>query len=209
MSGGLMLLALAAVWFAVFIPSWATRSNEKDSQRSRVRELKDALKSTGENGRATAKVAVQSSRLLALRSTLLTVFVASIAVLTWSVSTWTNEIITYAVAGGSVLVAFSSLAAVRAVNLRYRAKLAQGRTIRKTKRIDPSLFNPNKDANITVSENKTGWTASRVPDQLYRGSQGTLIEQNFAEVVELPTAKQPALDSQTLDEILRRRRSNG
>ena len=204
-----MLLALAAVWFVVFIPSWATRSNEKDSQRSRVRQIKQSLQAKNVDGRATEKVTVQSSRLLAIRSILLTIFVASIAVLTWTISTWTNELVTYAVASSSVATAFASLAAVRSVNLRYRAKLVQARSLRKTKRIDPSLFNPNKDAEISVAESKTGWTAARVPSQLYRGSEGTLIEQNFAEVVELPTAKQPTLDSETLDEILRRRRSNG
>jgi hypothetical protein len=204
-----MLLALAAVWFVVFIPSWTTRSNEKDSQRSRVRQIKQSLKAKKVDGRATEKVTVQSSRLLAIRSILLTIFVASVAVLTWTVSTWSNELLTYVVAGSSVATAFASLAAVRSVNLRYRAKLVQARTLRKTKRIDPSLFNPNKDAEISVAESKTGWTAARVPSQLYRGSEGTLIEQNFAEVVELPTAKQPILDSETLDEILRRRRSNG
>jgi hypothetical protein len=209
MSGGLMLLALAAVWFVIFIPSWATRSNEKDSEKSRVKELRRSLRENGSATRPTAKVARSTARLLSLRAVFLGFFIAGAATLTWTVSTWVNEPATYLVSAGALVVSFGSLALVRVVNLRYRAKLTQARNLSKTKRIDPSLFNPNKDARTAVSESVNGWTAPRVPEQLYRGSEGTLIEQKFAEVVELPVTQQPVLDSQTLDEILRRRRANG
>lgn len=204
-----MLLALAAVWFVIFIPSWATRSNEKDSEKTRVKELRKSLRESGSATRPTAKVARSSARLLSFRAVLLGFFIAGAATLTWTVSTWVNELATYLVAAGALVVSFVSLALVRSVNLRYRASLAQARTLSKAKRIDPALFNPNRDDRAGASANSKAWTAPRVPEQLYRGSDGTLFEQKFAEVVELPVVQAPVLDSQTLDEILRRRRANG
>ena len=204
-----MLLALAAVWFVVFIPSWATRSDEKSLEKSRIRELRESLQKSSSAARPAAKVARSSARLLALRAAFLVSFISGAATLIWTVTTWVNEPSTYLISAAALFVSLGSLALVRAVNLRYRSKLAQARTLSKTRRIDPSLFNPNKDARAAISATTNGWTATRVPEQLYRGSEGTLIEQKFAEVVELPVTQQPVLDSQTLDEILRRRRANG
>ena len=36
MSGGLMLAALAAVWFLMFLPSWMSRTSEREKNREEL-----------------------------------------------------------------------------------------------------------------------------------------------------------------------------
>lgn len=206
LSGGLMLVALAAVWFVVFIPSWASRSTEKETEKTRVRELRESGRAAEQNRSKVAKVATASARMLLVRSLLIALFVVSLGALAWGIALWSGALDATVILSAAGLGAVLSVVALRAVNLRYRAKLAEARTARKMHKIDPSLFNPNKDAVPDASRVKNGWTAPGVPEQLYRGSEGTIIEQTFAEVVELPAAK---LEGEALDEILKRRRANG
>ena len=206
LSGGLMLVALAAVWFVVFIPSWASRSTEKETEKTRVRELRDSGRAAEQTRSKVARVATASARILLVRSLLIGLFLVSLGALAWGVALWTGAADATVVLSVAGFGAICSVFALRAVNLRYRAKLSEARTVRKMHKIDPSLFNPNKDAVPDASRVKKGWTAPGVPEQLYRGSEGTIIEQSFAEVVELPAVK---LEGEALDEILRRRRANG
>ena len=206
LSGGLMLVALAAVWFVVFIPSWASRSTEKETEKTRVRELRDSGRAAEQNRSKVARVATASARILLVRSLLIGLFLVSLGALAWGVALWTGAADATVVLSVAGFGAICSVFALRAVNLRYRAKLSEARTVRKMHKIDPSLFNPNKDAVPDASRVKNGWTAPGVPEQLYRGSEGTIIEQTFAEVVELPATK---LEGEALDEILKRRRANG
>lgn len=190
-SGGLMLVAFAAVWFIVFVPTWARRGEPKEQSTSiRKAALNQKLNRESRNTNARLQAFRFGSVLLAVAGAI-TTLTAALQAQYW-----------LSFAGAGVLLI--ALTAVRVSVVCARSLNADGYS-RRTK--IPAVTLPAKAIveNVDAS-NPRAWRAEQVPAQTYQSRVGKLETPKLADVVELEV--QEKLDSETLDEILRRRRAN-
>jgi hypothetical protein len=190
-----MLVAFAAVWFIVFLPSVGKKNRDKDASSKARREQREALTANsspviaGKVSKAkTAERVLLALTTAAILATLVAVFQGS----TLGAVVGVAAIATFAVLSR---VAHSKISNALKTGSRRRAKLAPGLT-------DGSR--PSADVDNFV-EDKT-WNPTALPQQVYQSKVGTLDTPTLAEVVKLEIPQ--VLESETLDEILRRRRAN-
>lgn len=190
-SGGLMLIAFAAVWFIVFVPTWARRGEPKDqSAELRRASLDKKLDSKSRNVRTRLQALRIGSVLLGAAGAITTLASALQA------QYWVTA------AGSGVLLL--SLIGVRLSVTRARSLTADGYS-RRTK-IPAGSLPANSTTEAEAETNPRAWRAEQIPAQTYQRRVGKLETPKLADVVELEV--QEKLDSETLDEILRRRRAN-
>lgn len=226
MSGGLMLAALAAVWFLMFLPSWMSRTSEREKSRDEVAVAKQihaeevARLSISDQQR----VANSASRALLIKRVALFVALPAIAVLSWSLAILaTNpEVLIWAIASAGV--ATVAILLNRIANTAYLGALDSSRVIRSRaaqRRANVAL--PERTAQASASQklneerDPRAWSAPSLPRPLYKGSDGAIEQVTFAEVVEIKPAStdeatvqaEQFLAGAALDEILKRRRANG
>jgi hypothetical protein len=226
MSGGLMLAALAAVWFLMFLPSWMSRTNEREKSREDRTAVKQTLAEELSSLPKTEQQKAAGVATRALRLKRLTLFIAlpAIAVLSWSLAILaTNpEVLLWAI--GSAVVVAVAIVLNRVANTAYlraldssrvsRSRAAQRRAnVALPERISPAT---NSEAKV-VDKDPRAWSAPGLPRPLYKGSEGSIEQVTFAEVVELKTSTseesvaktEQLLSGTSLDEIMKRRRANG
>lgn len=187
-----MLVALVAVWFIVFLPSVGKKNQDKDDVARDRRVRKEKLTVS-----ASPLIASQVKR--AKVSKRVFISLASVAASIGLVAVFLGWTIAAVVAVGAattfaVLARLATAAASRAI--------ATGSS-RRTK-IGSGLEAPAQDEAELVED--SSWNPTQVPAQTYRGRVGTLETATLADVVNIEFSKE--LDSETLDEILRRRRAN-
>lgn len=211
-----MLLVIAALWFWVFVPSWHQRSEQREDERSYQREIKSELKTlqretVGRKG-SVASVAHRSFRLSLTKrafgsltfmfatTALITGFLAVSAPFYWFAtgSALLLGALTFSVFLKAVKVSRALLASSAQAKIGFRSGLSNSRVLGETLEqqpvIDPRAWKPN-------------------PLPAPRQHVGQLEIPVLAEVVPIedaPASKaKKNFDSAELDEILRRRRSNG
>jgi hypothetical protein len=226
MSGGLMLAALAGVWFLMFLPSWMSRTSEREKNRE---DLAVAKQSQAEvvaklSSSEQQRVAKSANKAMLIKRGTLFVGLPAIAVLSWTLAILaTNpEVLVWAVA--SALVAVASIILNRAAHRAYLGALDSSRVIRSKaaqRRANVALPDrtrqPSSSENAAETRDPRAWSAPGVPRPLYRGSEGAIEQVSFAEVIEINTAAadesaveaEQFLGGAALDEILKRRRANG
>jgi len=216
MSGGLMFVALGVVWFLFFIPSWSNRSAEREQDRNDLAEVRQQAQV--ELARVSASISAKESD-LANRSLRIKWAAALTALFALAATAFSATLVMSLPAAwfGVALGALVSIAAV-VVNRAAARTRAQSLTAslgrRKTRAFAYTTRASNADAPLSPAR-LTGlpdnsWRAPGVPGQIFKGSDGSLVDVTFAQVVELPLpAVEQTLESETLDEILRRRRANG
>ena len=221
-----MLAALAAVWFLMFLPSWMSRTSEREKNRE---ELALAKQNQAETVARLSKseqqrVANSASKAHLLKRVTLFVGLPAIAVLSWTLAILaTNpELLIWSIA--SAVVATAAIFVNRLAQRSYLGALDSSRVIRSRaaqRRATVSLPDRNKQpaASKEAAENRDprAWSAPGLPRPLYRGSDGAIEQVAFAEVVEIKSASvdetavetEQTLAGAALDEILKRRRANG
>jgi hypothetical protein len=226
MSGGLMLAALAAVWFLMFLPSWMSRTSEREKNRE---ELAVAKQNQAETVASLSKseqqrVANSASKALLLKRVTLFVGLPAIAVLSWTLAILaTNpELLIWSIASAGVATA--AIFVNRLAQRSYLGAIDSSRVIRSRaaqRRATVSLPDRNKQPSASegAAENRDprAWSAPGLPRPLYRGSDGAIEQVAFAEVVEIKSASTDETSAETeqflagaaLDEILKRRRATG
>jgi hypothetical protein len=226
MSGGLMLAALAAVWFLMFLPSWMSRTNEREKNREDRAAVKQNLV---EEVASLSKTEQQRSAGYATRALLLkrvTLFIAlpAVAILSWSLAILATNPEVWLWAMGSAAVVAVAIVMNRVANTAYLRALDSSRVSRSRaaqRRANVAL--PGRDTTSSNSEKQTeekdprAWSAPGLPRPLYKGSDGSIEKVTFAEVVELKPSSadesvaktEQLLAGASLDEILKRRRANG
>ena len=219
-----MLAALAGVWLLVFVPSWASSTENRDERRkqqsqakqSRKAELAKLATSPILQAAVEAQIAKSRKRISGFST------VAFLAALGWSIGTLaTNSqwLIWAGVSAGGIIV---SVVANRLAERSYSAAVAKSSrgTSRMKFGVRPSDLanNVNQDASQESQAGPRAWVATGVPSQLYRSATGTLATPKFAEVVDFADEVEKREDksavsnetaSINIDEILRRRRANG
>lgn len=221
-----MLAALAAVWFLMFLPSWMSRTSEREKSRDEVAVAKqiqaDAVSRLSISDQQ--RVANSASRALLIKRVTLFVALPAIAVLSWSLAILaTNpEALIWAITSAGV--ATVAILLNRIANTAYLGALDSSRTIRSRaaqRRANVAL--PERTAQASASQklneerDPRAWSAPSLPRPLYKGSDGAIEQVTFAEVVEIKPAStdEAAVQSEqflagaALDEILKRRRANG
>lgn len=221
-----MLAALAAVWFLMFLPSWMSRSSEREKNREDLALAKQnqaevvAKLSNSEQQR----VAKAANKAALIKRASLFVAVPAIVVLSWCLAILaTNpEVLVWAVA--SALLAAAALVLNRTAQRTYLRALDSSLAIRsKAAQRRANVALPDRTSKPSSSENSVevrdprAWSALGVPRPLYRGSEGAIEQVSFAEVIEIKPAAEDELAVETqqllggsaLDEILKRRRANG
>jgi len=212
-----MFVALGAVWFLFFIPSWSSRSAEKEQARNEREEIKvearqEVAKVTAGEG---AKITDRARRALSVRRISTGVSFVLVGGIAWSATLISSSVFAWVGVGSGVLLLLGAIAVNRAASKVYQTSLSQALGRRKVRSFVYAGQPGNQDARSQVASQSSGlpsngWSAPGVPQQIFKGSEGSLVEVRFAEVVELPAAKnEQTLQSDDLDEILRRRRANG
>jgi hypothetical protein len=226
MSGGLMLAVLAAVWFLMFLPSWMSRTSEREKNREELAVAKQneaevvARLSASEQLRA----AKYANKALLLKRGSLFVGLPAIALLSWTLAIFSTnpEVLVWLIV--SAVVAAAAILVNRISHTAYLSALDSSRVIRSRaaqRRANVAL--PDRSVKDAVSEkpkedrDPRAWSAPGVPRQIYRGSDGAIEQVSFADVVEINPAlteesagaAEQLLDGAALDEILKRRRANG
>ena len=221
-----MLAALAAVWFLMFLPSWMSRTSEREKSRDEVAVAKHI------HAEAVARLSISdqqrvansASRALLIKRVTLFVALPAIAVLSWSLAILaTNpEVLIWAIASAGV--ATVAILLNRIANTAYLGALDSSRVIRSRaaqRRANVAL--PERTAQASASQklneerDPRAWSAPSLPRPLYKGSDGAIEQVTFAEVVEIKPAAtdETAVETEqflagaALDEILKRRRANG
>ena len=189
-----MLVALAAVWFLVFLPALNGRSKESRSEsleRSNRRALlNENVSPLVASNAKTARLSKQVFAMLSIASG-----IASI------VFVFQGSAISSIIAAGSV-AGFVTLS--RLANARLNRILVSGSTRRN--KVSSGLsgsVTENNDAEVVVEDRR--WTPNETPKQGLLNRVGTLETPTLADVVEIEFPGE--LDSKALDEILRRRRA--
>lgn len=189
-----MLVALAAVWFLVFLPSLTGKGKESRSE-SLDRSTRRALLNENVSPRvaSSARTARLSKQVFALLS--IASGIASIV----------------SVFQGSALAALVSAAAVagfvaasRLANRRLNRILVSGSN-RRNKISSGLSGSVEKIVEPDVEIEDRRWTPNENPKQGLLNRVGTLESPTLADVVEIEFPGE--LDSKALDEILRRRRA--
>lgn len=221
-----MLAALAAVWFLMFLPSWMSRTSEREKNRE---ELAVAKQNQAETVASLSKseqqrVANSASKALLLKRVTLFVGLPAIAVLSWTLAILaTNpELLIWSIASAGVATA--AIFVNRLAQRSYLGAIDSSRVIRSRaaqRRATVSLPDRNKQPSASegAAENRDprAWSAPGLPRPLYRGSDGAIEQVAFAEVVEIKSASTDETSAETeqflagaaLDEILKRRRATG
>jgi hypothetical protein len=219
-----MLAVLAVVWFLVFLPSWMSRSQERDVRRSSSESAKRTVDSALASLSSSEQVKLSTRAKRAMIAKRVTGFasISFIAVLAWSLAIWatTPEAITWA--AGSAVSIVLCVAANRFANRSYLRALdtsRRKRTLSSSKRLSLSKTEPGLPAAAKENEKQDSrsWSSRAVPSQIYRGLDGAIEKVSFADVVQLRDSTQTesanssegGLASEELDQILRRRRANG
>jgi hypothetical protein len=226
MSGGLMLAALAAVWFLMFLPSWMSRTSEREKNREVLAVAKQNNSEVFARQSKTEQQRVVRSASKALLIKRVTLFVAlpAIAVMSWSLAILaTNpEVLIWAIVSAGVATAAMLLN--RVANTAYLGALDSSRVIRSRaaqRRASVALPDRNEQSStsekLVVEKDPRAWSAPGLPRPLYKGSDGAIEQVAFAQVVEIKPASsaesvaqsEQILAGAALDEILKRRRANG
>ena len=221
-----MLAALAAVWFLMFLPSWMSRSSEREKSREelavvRQHQAEALARLSSSNQQRAAKYA---NRALLIKRGSLVFGVPAIAVMSWTLAILTTnpEVLIWTVA--SALVATAAILVNRIAHNAYLGALDSSLSIRSRaaqRRANVAL--PDRNQKSTETEKTAdprdprAWSAPGLPRPLYKGSDGSIEQVKFAEVVEIKSAGADEAESETeqflagaaLDEILKRRRANG
>ena len=212
-----MFVVLGAVWFLFFIPSWSNRSVEKEQARNELQEVKQEARQEFAklNASVNAKSIDRTRRALLVRR--ISTFAAFVAlgIAGWSCTLVISSPLAWIGVGSGAMLLTGAIGVSRAASKAYKNSLTESLSRRKVRSFVYGGQNANSDASFAEPAQNRGlpdnsWSAQGVPSQIFRGSEGSLVDVRFAEVVELaPARSEQILESETLDEILRRRRANG
>jgi len=190
-----MLVALAVVWFIVFLPSVSKRNQDKDELARDRRVRRDRLTAQASPSIASqvkranaAKVAFAAAAALAA--------IASIVALVLGSAFWP-------VAGVSAVAIFAFLSRLSALRASRAVSNSANRRTKIGSGLDAQLIGEGEEPELIDDRS---WRPTEVPGQTYQAQLGTLENPTLADVVNIESAKD--FDSETLDEILRRRRAN-
>lgn len=213
-TGGLMLLAAAALWLAVFIPGWVKRNENRQVRRvkdmSSRAELRTLQKAS--SPKKNSRDALRSSRLATTRrlfAALASIATASSVVL--AVLALSNPMlwITFAITTTASLITMtvSMQASHKLASLLETSVKSRGET---AARLSYKMRVEAVAASLEAATqfDPRAWERQPLPDQLVPIGELQLPES--APVIEISSIARPAeLSSDQLDEIMRRRRSVG
>jgi len=219
-----MLAALAAVWFLMFLPSWMSRTSEREKNREDSAVAKQAESLARASASEQLRAANSAGRAQLIKRGSLFVGLPAILVLSWSLAILaTNpEVLVWAIS--SAVVATAAILVNRVAHNAYLGALDSSLIIRSRaaqRRANVALPDRNSKSSavekVAEYRDPRAWTAPGVPRQIYRGSDGAIEQVTFADVVEIkpavteetPVEAEQFLGGAALDEILKRRRANG
>ena len=219
-----MLAALAGVWLLVFVPSWATSTKEREARRQQYEIAKNQQKS--DRGNILASPSSLNASKVRSAKVMKRIFgfgtLAFIALAVWSLTLMPSTAAWWVWASGSALGVAVCVWFNRLAESKYSLAIAQSAKVSPKLKFGVSTFDSTnqKDADAVREQqaDPRAWTATGVPTQLYRSATGTLATPKFAEILDLAEELEKREDETTfstdtasinIDEIMRRRRSNG
>lgn len=192
-SGGLAILAIAAIWFLVFLPSFVKSDQTKKVQREDIQ----MIVKTNLSEQATRTLRSRRARTISATVAGLAFTIAGLSVLE-VISTGSGLPV---LAGSAIVLAASSWLTVKA-HVKYISMLSGS-----VRRAVPVVA-PTKRRNLgEVQTEDLSWKPETLPKQTFLQT-GAIDVVELAEVVSLDTEK-PAEEVADIDEILRRRRHVG
>jgi hypothetical protein len=174
LTGGLMMVALAAVWFIVFMPALSKRDQK--------------TKATSQN------------RVLLTRRLLVLLGLAAVAGVVAAFVSGQGVIVSIGL--GVIAVALGLVAGIKRI-----ASARATRTVSPRVRVATGLTADQAEPEPVIEyRNPRAWQAGEFPSQTLRPTYAKLETPTLADVIKLSQPKE--LSSETLDEIMRRRRAN-
>jgi hypothetical protein len=194
-SGGLAILAIAAIWFLVFLPSFVKGDQAKNDQREKLAEAEESTKARlGE--RAQKALGARRTRTIFAIISVVAFVVAGLAVLGFAVNGTGLPL-----AIGSVFVTGVTTWATYRAHQTYRAHLTG--SVRRSVPISSPVAVPTTQP----EQSANGWQPQALPKQSFLQT-GAIEVVELAEVVDLEIERAAEQDIR-IDEILRRRRHIG
>lgn len=195
-SGGLAILAIAAIWFLVFLPSFVKGDQSKQAEREKSLVTKETAKTVLSDG-ALAALKARRARTFSVTMAALSFVVAGLSVL---------EVITSGTALPLAIGAGFSFGLFSLISVKSHAKyvaLLSG-SIRRSVPVSAPIKRANSEPELTDGK---VWQPEALPKQSYLQT-GAIEIVELAEVVSIENEK-PAEEIASIDEILRRRRHVG
>ena len=195
-SGGLSILAIAVIWFLVFLPSFVKGDQSKQAKREKTLIAKEA-----------AKTALSETALAALKARRVRTFLVTLSAVTFAVAGLsvlevmaTGTALPLAIGSGlsSGLFAWLSVKSHR----KYVGLLSG--SIRRSVPVSAPIKLANSESEQTVVN---VWQPETLPKQSYLQT-GAIEIVELAEIVSIENEK-PVEEIASIDEILRRRRHVG
>lgn len=194
-SGGLAILAIAAIWFLVFLPSFVKGDQSKGQGRDRSLDVTETINQRlGE--KAQLALRARRKRSVFAVATVVAFVVAGLSVLEFTV---TGAGLPLAI--GSVLITSVLTWFTYRAHINYRNQLTG--SVRRSVPITTSTLATKNEQ----TQSSAGWQPGTLPKQSYLQT-GAIEIVELAEVVELETEPVAEQDIR-IDEILRRRRHIG
>jgi hypothetical protein len=217
--GGITVFVVAALWVLVYIPGWTNQSQNRDQTRNAKRQASENSRQSNLQ-RRVEKRDTPNPLAVARRIEALTLRVrlwGSLALLSLA------SVFGVAIAGGGLNETWMPVSLCFAVSVfsifRFRrTNLERGRLTllsiqrRAERAAQLSSHGLSKVEPIVVEEvleDPRAWTPNTLPNPIHMSQVGELNLNDLAEIIEIPKPKKVSLDSQQVDEILRRRRSIG
>jgi hypothetical protein len=195
-SGGLTIVAIGAIWFLVFLPSFI-KADSNNASREKVESTSRDLLSEKLGDKASRAIRARRGRSVLATLTLVAFSVSTLSILEFATS---GTGLSLAIGAG---FAFVTLLGLTIRNHRNYATLVQQAVRRKIVYTRPAL-QVEKQAHENSS---TTWQPVELPRQGFLKT-GAIEIVDMADVVELePRTQSPEVSS--LDEIMRRRRHIG
>ena len=194
-SGGLAILAIAAIWFLVFLPSFVKGDQSKVTEREKRDEAEVSVKN---------RLGEHAQRALRARRTR-TIF-ASVSVTAFVVAGL--SVLELAVSGSGLPMTIGSVAATAiGVWLTYRAHVNYREMLAGTVRRSVPISTPITTSVSTPALVQNTWQPESLPKQSFLQT-GAIEIVELAEIVELESSDEVKPEI-SIDEILRRRRHVG
>lgn len=218
LSGGILIVVLAALWFMVLVPSWSNKKTDRSRSAGSERKFQVTVerrqKIDANTHFGVSNLAIRNKNILRGRALFSGLFITSTVVIIANLITFAPTPTSYFTIGTAALVMVVSLFAIRAVN-RSKAKLSND-FARSRSSISAQMAQYIRDSAVqgedaTEIVDERAWTPNQLPASLSSMRVGAIEATELADVLEFDerkiVASQKKLEAEALDEILKRRRA--
>ncbi|MFY9304277.1 MAG: hypothetical protein WAO31_02085 [Rhodoluna sp.] len=209
--GGLMMLVIAGLWVAVFIPSWFQNRVDRSHSRQGAAEVRKQVKEVKSSTQVSSKLRLAADRAIRLTKTKNTMSVLALLAFSGSATSafFALQIpLLFVATGFGLLVGMFTLWVAMKASSEIRKLLVEV-AMSKTE-MTVNLANSWKEpalSSIGAESDPRAWTPNPLPSPTYRSRIGELEIPNVATVTEINHSGKNFDTQEEINKILRKRRA--